>query len=261
MVAMPPALVWIGTFCVGAVVGSFASVCISRLPRRESIVWPGSRCPRCAAPIRWYDNIPILSFVALRGRCRHCGAAISARYPLLEALMGVLFLQTVALFGPGIHALRALVLETLLVIVFFVDLDHRIIPNAITYPGVAFGILSAAPGGWGAIATSGLTAVALGGVLLLVSIVGSAMAGAEAMGLGDVKLAAMIGAFLGWPLGALAIMLGIFVGGVVGIVLLATRTRGRRDYVPFGPMLVGGALLALWWGPNIVRWYVSRVTG
>ncbi|HLJ61964.1 MAG TPA: prepilin peptidase [bacterium] len=252
---------WIYAFCLGAIVGSFASVCISRMPRHESIVWPGSHCPGCGAPVRWYDNIPILSFLLLRGRCRHCRGAIGRRYLLLEVLMGVVFAQTALLFGPGFEALRAMVLETLLVIVFFIDLDHRIIPNAITYPGIALGILGAVPAGWGAVAGSVLTAGALGGGLFLVTVLGSMIAGAEAMGLGDVKLAAMIGAFLGWPIGALAILLGIFVGGVVGVVLLASRTKGRRDYVPFGPMLAGGALLALWWGPSLLRWYVSRVAG
>jgi leader peptidase (prepilin peptidase)/N-methyltransferase len=252
---------WIYAFCLGAVVGSFASVCISRLPRHESIVWPGSHCPHCGTSVRWYDNVPILSFLLLRGHCRHCRGAIAPRYLLLEALMGVVFAQTALLFGPGYEALRAMALETLLVIVFFIDLDHRIIPNAITYPGIALGIASAVPGGWGAVTGSVLTAAALGGALLLVSVVGSLIVGAEAMGLGDVKLAAMIGAFLGWPVGALAILLGIFVGGLVGVVLLATRAKGRRDYVPFGPMLAGGALLALWWGPSLLRWYVSRVAG
>ncbi|HXX38893.1 MAG TPA: prepilin peptidase [bacterium] len=252
---------WSFAFCLGAVAGSFASVCISRMPRRESIIWPGSHCPRCGAAIRWYDNLPLLSFILLRGRCRHCGGAISLRYPLLEALMGVMFAQTVLLFGPGLDALRAMVLETLLVIVFFIDLDYRIIPDTITYPGVALGLLGAAPAGWGAVAVSALTALGLGGALLLVNVVGSLVVGQEAMGLGDVKLAAMIGAFLGWPVGALAILLGIFVGGLVGVVLLVTRTKGRRDQVPFGPMLAGGALLALWWGSNLIHWYVSRVTG
>ena len=247
-------------FALGLIVGSFANVCIYRLPRGESIVWPPSRCPGCKAHIQWYDNIPLLSFALLRGRCRRCGDRISWRYPLVEALTGALFLQSVATFGLGLNSLRSVVLGTLLLIVFFIDLDHHIIPNRITYPGTVAGLLFWLPLGGRHVAVAALTALTLGAAFILINVVASRVIGEEAMGMGDAKLAAMIGAFLGWPFGAVAILLGIFLGGVVGLVLLL-RLKGRREHVPFGPALAGGALTALWWGPVILHWYLSRILG
>ena len=246
---------------LGLIVGSFANVCIYRLPRGESIAWPPSRCPGCKEHIRWYDNIPLLSFALLRGRCRRCGGPIAWRYPLVEALTGVLFLQSVAAFGVGLRSLHSVVLGTLLLIVFFIDLDHHIIPNRITYPGTLAGLLFWVPLGWKHVAIAALTALALGAAFILVNVIASRLIGEEAMGMGDAKLAAMIGAFLGWPFGAVAILLGIFLGGVAGLVLLALRLKGRREQVPFGPALAGGALTALWWGPVILHWYRNRMLG
>lgn len=248
--------------CVaGTVVGSFANVCIYRLPRRESLIWPGSRCPRCGVPIRWYDNMPLLSFLLLRGRCRHCRGPIGWRYPLVEALVGTIFAVTVGAVGWELEAVRRMILETLLVVVFFVDLDHFLIPDRLTYPGIAMGLAFALVQGWGGLLTSGLTAAGLGAAFLLISVLSALALGAEGMGMGDAKLAAMIGAFLGWPVGPLAVLLGIFLGGGAGLVLLAARVKGRRDYVPFGPALVAGALVALWWGQGLLHWYVGLVRG
>ena len=252
-------------FALGLVVGSFANVCIYRLPRQESVVWPGSHCPRCQAPIRWYDNIPLLSFVLLRGRCRGCGEPISWRYPIVELLTGVLFLQGVATFGVSLRALQSLVLGTLLVIVFFVDLDHYIIPNRITYPGIVIGLLFAALSegrfDWRRVVIAAVTAAALGGGFILVNILSALLLKQEGMGMGDAKLAAMIGAFLGWPIGAVAILLGVFIGGALGLLLLALRIKGRREQIPFGPALAAGAAVAMWWGPGLLNWYLSRLVG
>jgi leader peptidase (prepilin peptidase)/N-methyltransferase len=258
---MTPAGLGVGAFAVGAVVGSFANVVIHRLPREESIVTPGSHCPHCNTPIRWYDNIPLVSFALLRGRCRRCTTAISLRYPVIEALAGVLFVQAVLAFGPGLAAARTVVLETLLLIVCVIDLDHRIIPDRITKPGILLGLLFMLPFGWARVAAAVLTSVGMWGVFVLVNRASLATIGVEGMGGGDAKLAAMIGAFLGWPIGVVAIFLGIFVGGLLGAALVVARIKGRRDYVPFGPMLAGGAFLALWWGPGLLAWYGSRIVG
>jgi len=245
---------------LGLIIGSFANVCIYRLPRQESVVWPGSHCPHCAAPIAWYDNIPLLSFVLLRGRCRRCAAPISWRYPVVEALTAALFVQSIAAFGPSLRAVQSMVLGTLLIIVFFVDLDHFIIPNRVTYPGTVVGLLfTAALSGWRPAAGAAATAAALGGAFVLINVASARLLGEEGMGLGDAKLAAMIGAFLGWPNGAVAILLGVFLGGAVGVCLLALRLKGRREHIPFGPALAAGALGAMWWGPGLLHWYLGRV--
>jgi leader peptidase (prepilin peptidase)/N-methyltransferase len=247
---------------LGLIVGSFANVVIYRLPRQESVLWPGSHCPHCQAPIRWYDNIPLLSFLLLRGRCRKCAAPINWRYPLVEALTGALFVQSVAVFGLSLRAVESMLLGTLLLIVFFIDLDHYIIPNRITYPGVVVGLaFTAALGGWRASAIAAVTAVALGAVFILINVVSARVLGEEGMGMGDAKLAVMIGAFLGWPIGAVAILLGVFVGGAIGLCLLALRLRGRREAIPFGPALAAGAIGAMWWGQGLLHWYLSRLAG
>lgn len=265
-------VVW--TLALGLIIGSFANVAIHRLPLGESVVWPNSRCPRCGAPIRWFDNIPLLSFLALRGRCRDCAGPISWRYPLVEALTAALFVQSVAAFGPSLRAVASMVLGTLLVIVFFIDLDHFIIPNRITYPGILIGLgftfagaspfsgwMFASQSGWHAAGAAAVTGLALGGFFILINVLSSRLLGQEGMGMGDAKLAAMIGAFLGWPIGAVAILLGVFVGGAVGLCLLALRIRGRREHIPFGPALAAGAVGAMWWGPQLLHWYVGRLAG
>src|SRR5205807_1990991 len=276
-------------FALGLIVGSFVNVCIYRLPRRESVVWPGSHCPHCQAPIRWYDNIPLLSFALLGGRCRRCRAPISWRYPLVEFLTAALFVQSVAAFGVSLRALQSLVLGTLLLIVFFVDLDHYIIPNRITYPGTVIGLLFAALSDgrvdWRHAAVAAVTALALGGGFVLVNVLSAWILGQEGMGMGDAKLAAMIGAFLGWPIGAVAILMGdaklaamigafldwpigavailmgVFIGGALGVGLLALRLKGRREQIPFGPAMAAGALAAMWWGPGLLNWYLTKMLG
>lgn len=249
-------------FLLGLIVGSFANVCIHRLPRQESVVWPGSHCPSCQSPIRWYDNIPLASFLLLRGRCRGCATPISWRYPLVEALTAALFVQSVAAFGIGLRALGSMVLGTLLLIVFFIDLDHYIIPNRITYPGTLAGLaFTAALAGWRSAVIALVTAVALGSVFVMINVISARLLGEEGMGMGDAKLAAMIGAFLGWPIGAVAILLGVFIGGALGILLIALRLKGRREHIPFGPSLAAGAVAAMWWGPGLLHWYISRLAG
>ena len=245
---------------LGLIVGSFANGVIYRLPRLESVVWPGSHCPHCQAPIRWYDNIPLLSFLLLRGRCRACAKPISWRYPLVEALTGALFVHSVDAFGVSLRAAESMVLGVLLLIVFFIDLDHYIIPNRITYPGTVLGLaFTAAIAGWRAAGIAAVTGVALAALFILINVVSARVLGEEGMGMGDAKLAAMIGAFLGWPIGAVAILLGVFLGGAVGLCLLALRLKGRREHIPFGPALAAGAVAAMWWGQGLLHWYLGRL--
>ena len=241
---------WALTLGLGAIVGSFLNVCIHRLPRRESVILPGSRCPRCATPIRWYDNIPLLSFLLLGGRCRACRGAISWRYPLVEAITMLVFFLSGARFGFTFEGLRAAVLASALVVVTGIDLDHRIIPDRITLPGIVLGLIGAwflPPG----IVSSAIGTVVGGGLFYAI-----AWASRGGMGGGDIKLAAMLGAFLGWQAGLLAIFLGVLAGGVVGVVLLVLRLRGRKDAIPFGPFLALGGTVSLFWGGLILRWYL-----
>ncbi len=240
---------------VGAVLGSFANVVIYRVPRDESIVAPGSRCPHCRAPIRPWDNIPLISYFLLQGRCRHCGGPIAARYPLVEGLMVLLAVAAWIAFRPHSPSLvplarfmSALTLLFLLLVITFIDLDHQLILNRITYPGIVIGLVfSAAQGRAISAALSALGAAGL--------IAGIVIASRGGMGGGDIKLAGLIGAFLGWPGVAVGLFAGFLAGGLVGIVLLGLRMRGRKDAIPFGPALAAGAVVALFWGEAIARWY------
>jgi leader peptidase (prepilin peptidase)/N-methyltransferase len=243
----------------GAILGSFANVLIYRLPRDESIVSPGSRCPHCGTPIPPRDNVPILSYFLLRGRCRRCGGPISARYPLVEGLMAALFVlvgvRVVPSGGPPLSwALgTALLFTFLLVVVTFIDLDHQLILNRVSLPGTAAGLALAAV--QGRLAGGALAAVVDAAVILVIVVASEWILKRPGMGMGDVKLAAMIGAFLGWPVGLVALYLGFIAGGIAAVALLLLRVRGRKDPIPFGPALAAGALLALLWGEAIWRWY------
>jgi leader peptidase (prepilin peptidase)/N-methyltransferase len=234
----------------GAILGSFANVVIYRLPLEVSIVYPGSRCPHCQAPIRAVNNVPVFSYLLLRGRCRSCGGRISARYPIVEVLMAILAVAVWSAFTGPLPRLAGLGFAFLMVVTTFIDLDHQIILNRITYPGIAAGLLLSAMQGR---AVPALLAAGGAGALIAAIVLLSR----GGMGGGDIKLAALIGAFLGWPGVAVALFLGFMAGGLVGIGLLALRLRGRKDAIPFGPALAAGALVALFWGEAIAAWYWS----
>lgn len=232
----------------GAILGSFANVVIYRLPRGLSVVLPGSRCPHCGAPIQPLDNVPLLSFVLLRGRCRACRGPISTRYPLVEATMAALAVAVWLAFPDPLSRISGLALVFLLVVVTFIDLDHQIIPNRLTYPGIAAGLLLALLLGRPVAAL-----LSAGGAAALIA--GIVVASRGGMGGGDVKLAGVIGAFLGWPGTAVALFSAFILGGLVGVALLALRLRGRKDAIPFGPALAAGALVGLFWGEAVAAWY------
>jgi leader peptidase (prepilin peptidase)/N-methyltransferase len=237
---------------LGALVGSFLNVVAYRLPRRESLVHPASHCPRCQAPIRPYDNIPVLGWLLLRGRCRGCAQPISARYPVVEALTAALA-AAVVLTEHSAHDLAlGLVLVAVLVPLALIDLDHRVIPNRITGPAavLAVGIgLATNPHG---VLEQLIAGVAAAGFLLVFALVYPA-----GMGMGDVKLAGVLGLFLGRSV-AVAILVAVLAGSVAGTLVVARRgvKEGRKTGIPFGPYLALGGVVALLVGPTIVHWYL-----
>ncbi|THJ22277.1 MAG: prepilin peptidase [Nitrospira sp. CG24D] len=246
---------------LGALIGSFLNVCIYRLPRHESIVWPGSHCPACSKPIAWYDNVPILGYLMLAGRCRACSVSIPLHYPVVEAFNTVGYLAMLWFFGPTMVAVVYAILFSALLVVAGTDLSHQIIPNAVTFPGIALGLVSAAtvlPLGL----LDGLIGLLIGGgILWLLAWASPYLFGKEGMGGGDIKLLAMIGAFLGWKLALMTIMIGSLVGSVVGVSLLAAQVIKREEYIPFGPFLVLGAVSALFFGTPILEWYQGLLAG
>lgn len=240
---------------LGLLVGSFLNVVVYRVPRRESIVWPSSKCPSCGARIRSFDNIPLLSYVFLKGKCRDCGVRISRRYPIVEATTGLLFGAAGYAFGFGWALAAALVLISVLVALAVIDLEHRLLPNVIVVPAAVIGyVLSVieAPEAWWVNLVS--AAAVAGGLFAL------ALAYPGGMGMGDVKMGGMLGAFLG-PYAALAVFAGALVGAVVGGGLIAVGKMQRRTAMPFGVFLAFGGLVALFAGRGIWEFYIDLVGG
>jgi leader peptidase (prepilin peptidase) / N-methyltransferase len=240
----------------GLIVGSFLNVVIARLPAGRSLWAPRSACPTCDAAIAWYDNVPLVSFAALGGRCRACGGWIGWRYPVVEATTAALFLAAYVHFGLGPSFVVAAVLLATLVAVTGIDLDHQIIPDRITLPGIVTGVLAnlAVPDGS---LTSSLLGIALGGGVFFVII----LASGGGMGGGDMKLGAMLGAFLGWKVTLVAIFVAVVVGGIAALGVLAAGRKGRKDPIPFGPFLAIGGAVALFWGPRLLTWYLDIFAG
>jgi len=252
----------VATFVVaGLLIGSFLNVVIARVPEGRSLWYPGSACPGCGSAIAWYDNVPLVSFAALRGRCRACGMSIPWRYPLVEAVTGALFGAAALAFGPTLHAGVAAALLALLVAITMIDLERQIIPDVITLPGILAGFLANLASGRVSWLESLLGIVVGGGVFLTIAVVGSWMAGQDAMGGGDIKLAAMLGAFLGWKVLLLSLFVSAVGGGILAAALMGSGLRGRKDPLPFGPFLAAGGAAGLFWGERMVRWYLSAFGG
>jgi len=247
---MLAAAVVIGIF--GLAVGSFLNVCIARLPEGKSLWWPGSACPHCGAAIGWRDNVPVLSYVALRGRCRACGGPIAWRYPLVEVVTSGLFVLTVLRLGWTPELAIGLALVAALIVVTGIDLLHQIIPDVITVPGIVFGFLMNSLAGRVSWLDSLLGILAGGGIFFAIILVSKG-----GMGGGDMKLGAMLGAFLGWKVALISLLIAVLSGGGVAAVLLLTRARGRKDPVPFGPFLALGGLAGLLWGEILLAWYLG----
>jgi leader peptidase (prepilin peptidase) / N-methyltransferase len=241
---------------LGLSIGSFLNVVIYRLPRRLSLVWPGSFCPACRAPIRWYHNLPVVGWLLLRGSCRACRARISPRYPLVEALTGALFPLHLVVFGWEPILIPRLVFASAMIALFAIDLEHKLLPNAITLPGIVAGLVS------NVVLPPGIVDAALGvvvgyGSLWLVAVSWEFFSKKEAMGGGDLKMLGMVGAFLGWQGVVVAFMVGFIVGGLFSGCLLAARKVQLASQIPFGTFLAIGAMVASFWGPHLLDWYVS----
>ena len=239
-------------FFFGLLIGSFLNVCIWRLPREESIIRPGSHCPACSTVLGARDLVPVLSWLFLRGKCRFCGVKISARYPAVELLTGGLFLVTYLHYGltPGLVA--ALVFSSFMVAITFIDLDHQIILDGMLALLAICGLglqLWTGSVGWVSMLIGAFVG---GGLLLLLAILSRG-----GMGGGDVKFAAALGFWLGWPGILLGLFLGFVLGGLISLLLLVTGLRGRKDFIPFGPFIAIGAWIALLYGRRILDWYLG----
>ncbi|HSS20995.1 MAG TPA: prepilin peptidase [Pyrinomonadaceae bacterium] len=281
---VPKSFIYIVAGLLGAVIGSFLNVVIHRVPREESIVLPSSRCPSCGTNIAFYDNLPVLSYLLLRGRCRKCQVHISARYPAVELLTAVLWLGVVWRTGVTLALPFDLVFVTAVLALIFIDAEHMILPNVITYPGIVFavvarvaipilvgnphfddlpmlmnGSLAGMPVWAASLIGAFIGALIGGGSLWLMGWTWEKLRGIEAMGLGDVKMMFMVGAYLGWRLTILNIFLGVFTGSLIGIALMLRQ--GRRNMqmlLPFGVFLGIGAIAALLFGREIVEWYAGQ---
>ena len=236
---------------LGLAIGSFLNVVIARLPAGRSLWRPRSACPSCGAAIAWHDNIPLLSFIALRGRCRACDGQIAWRYPGVEAATGGLFLAAYLAYGPTVEFAVAAVLLAALLTLTAIDLAHQIIPDAITLPGIVVGVVASLVNRRVTWVESILGVIVGGGLFLAIILLSGG-----GMGGGDMKLAAMLGAFLGWKIVLMSILIGVLVGGAYGLWLLASGRRGRKDPIPFGPFLALGGAVSLFWGERLLAWYL-----
>lgn len=242
-------------FILGVCLGSFLNVCIYRLPHDESIITPFSYCPHCKKTIRPYDNIPLLSFLLLKGKCRFCKKKIRLRYFIVELLTGLLSSSLYFKYGWGEEFFIYLLLTSLLIVVSFIDFEHQIIPNKITYPGIVLGLLISlkflSVDKQGMNINNALLGLGIGGgFLYLVALVSRGN-----MGGGDIKLGAMLGAFLGGQYILVTLFLAVLFGSLVGIILILLKLKSRRDRIPFGPYLSLGAISTIFWGERILYWY------
>jgi leader peptidase (prepilin peptidase)/N-methyltransferase len=247
-----------GTFVtlLGLMLGSFMNVVIYRLPRGLSPVRPRSGCPSCGHMLAWYENLPVVSYLVLRGRCRACRASISPMYPIIESLTGAMFLAGYLWYGPGPLLIVRLVFGWAMLALFVIDLQHKILPNVITLPGIVVGVLANALAGPGWVAS--LIGAAVGaGILFAIAEIYYRVRHEEGLGMGDVKMLGMIGAFLGWRLVLLTLVLSSFLGSIVGVGVLIVKKESLKYALPFGTFLAVGALVAAVGGDALLRWYLG----
>lgn len=250
-------LVEIIVFIFGLCIGSFMNVCIYRVPVSKSIVHPGSMCPKCGNVIRFYDNIPVLSYLWLKGRCRNCNESISIRYPLVEIISGLFSLCVFLIFGLSLEGIIYYVFISTLLVITFIDIDHQIIPDTISIPGIPAGFIASfvLPS---LTYLDSLLGILAGGVsLFLVSWIYELIKGKSGMGGGDIKLLAMIGAFIGWKGVLFTIFISSAVGTLTGIIIMLRTQKGLKLAVPFGPFLSIGAVIYIFFGPQLIYWYLN----
>ena len=257
-----------GLVCIlGLLFGSFINVCIFRIPEGKSIIIPLSACTKCGNGLKPLDLIPVFSFIFLKGRCRYCNAQISARYPLVELLTAAVFLILYAKFEFTIAFFAFAFLMVILITVAFIDIDHKIIPNGLVITGLAGGIALFAYNIYYPVTnvfgdekwfTPILGMLSGSGILFLVAVIGLIIYRTDnAMGMGDVKLSAPIGLFLGWKLCLIALFLSIMIAGIISLLLMIMRVKKRRDTIPFGPFIVLGTFITIIWGWGILNWYAN----
>jgi leader peptidase (prepilin peptidase)/N-methyltransferase len=242
----------------GLVIGSFLNVVIYRLPRDESVVWPGSHCTSCNRALAWYENIPVVSWIVLRGRCRTCQSRISIQYPIVEAVTGALFLAGDYAFGLTPLLPVRLLFACAMIVLFAIDLEHQILPNEITVPGIVIGFVLSVflPPGW----KSSLMGLLIGGLVpFLIAEVYARLRGREGMGMGDFKMLAMVGAFLGWPLVWLTLVLACVLGIVIGGGALLLSRRGLETRIPFGTFIAVAALVCAYAEEPVLRLYEQAI--
>lgn len=254
---MTPAFIY-PTFALifGMVVGSFLNVCICRMPKDESVVSPPSHCPNCSYQIRWYDNIPVLSYLFLRGKCRGCGSHISLQYPFVELINGILTLLLFLRFGPTPVFAALFIFCSALVVITFIDIEHQIIPDEISLSGIVIGFVLSffMQPGWFA----SLIGILLGGgSLLLVAWLYQKLTGKDGMGGGDIKLLGMMGAFLGWQAIPFIIFASSMIGSVIGVSIMLLQKKDSKLAIPFGPYLAFAAVLYIFYGQPLIRWYLE----
>lgn len=254
---MPQWFILLIIFLLGCCLGSFLNVCIYRLPLNLSIIFPNSFCPSCKSPIRPYDNIPLFSFFILKGKCRNCGAKISWRYPLVEALMGMITLALFIRLGLSPLFFSFLAFSAALLVITFIDLDHRIIPDVISLPGIVIGVILALTGISVSIKSSLIGLLAGGGSLFIVAYIYEAITKREGMGGGDVKLLAMIGAWLGWQAVLFTLFFASLLGTIIGGTVMLIQKEGRYYAIPFGPFLALAALAYIFFGRPLIYWYLG----
>ena len=239
----------------GAMVGSFLNVCIIRLPREESIITPGSHCPHCDQPIKFYDNAPLISYLLLGGKCRYCKRAISVQYPLIEGITAISSLLLFLRYGPSWSYLFYFSFVAALIVITVIDLYHQIIPDVISIPGIGVGLLGALIIPHIPFFNSLIGILLGGGSLFVIATLYQWLFKREGMGGGDVKLLAMIGAFLGWEAVILTILFSSLIGSITGITLMVIKGKDFKYAIPFGPFLSLGAVIALFYKNEIIFWY------
>lgn len=258
---MDSIILYIFVFLFGSIVGSFLNVCIYRIPRKLSIIIPSSRCPSCNTWIKPWDNIPILSYFFLKGKCRVCKSKISLIYPLVEFLNAAMYVFILWRFGFALHTLLYFVFCSTLIVISFIDLEFQIIPDKITLPGIPVGIIMGSfllPDPFMRYTILGWQASLIGFVVGGGLFYALALVSRGGMGGGDIKMMAMVGALMGWKAVLLISFIGSFIGGIVGIFLMVFKGKGRKTKIPFGPFLALGSLITLFYGEEIFYWYLNR---
>jgi len=240
----------------GALIGSFLNVCILRLPKEESIVRPGSHCPQCKNPIQFYDNIPLISYILLKGRCRCCHRRISFQYPLIEGVTALGSLILFLKFGPSLSYLFYFSFVAALIVITVIDLYHQIIPDVISLPGIGVGLLGSLLIPQINFRDSLIGVLSGGGSLFVVATLYQWLFKREGMGGGDIKLLAMIGAFLGWKAVILTILLSSLIGSITGMIIMVLKGKDFKYAIPFGPFLSLGAVISLFYQNEIIFWYL-----